>query len=267
MKKFTAPETWQVECLNNPAFSHLNDLFQLHQQQDWPSPQWLTSQVNRVCKQHYDTVFVADHELNFGDKYYEEIIYQNHQVPTRRNNWHDLFGALIWCLFPKTKALLNALHIAEIEQFGLKQRSKKRNALTLFDECGMVLAIDDEKWRTDLQAHQWQSVFYDNRAAWFSRIQPFVFGHANYEMMTNPFIGLTAKLLCIVVPPEFNKLSLAQQYQYLDNELVAWIDDGMLDDNSQLSPLPLLGIPTWHTQIQDLTFYQNTDYFRPKRRK
>ena len=86
-------------------------------------------------------------------------------------------------------------------------------------------------------------------------------------MMTNPFIGLTAKLLCIVVPPEFNTLSLAQQYQYLDEQLVAWINDGLLDDNSQLSPLPLLGIPTWHTQAQDLTFYQNTDYFRPKRRK
>ncbi|NKC18738.1 DUF3025 domain-containing protein [Pseudoalteromonas sp. S4498] len=266
MKKFTAPEAWQVACLHAEPFSHLNQLFDLKSQQDWPSPQWLSSHVNSISLQQYDTRFVADETIDFGDKYYEEIIFETHQVPTRSQNWHDLFGALIWCLFPKTKALLNALHIEEIAQFGLKQRSKKRNALTLFDECGLVLAIDDDKWRDAFKSHQWQNVFYDNRSEWQQNLKPFVFGHANYEMLTNPFIGLTGKLVCINVDAAFWQLSLSEQYRCLDDKLVALINDGLLEDNTKMSPIPLLGIPNWH-EPQDLEFYQNTDYFRPKRRK
>ncbi|MBQ4811146.1 hypothetical protein A7985_01335 [Pseudoalteromonas luteoviolacea] len=267
MKKFTAPEDWHSQLFSQGPFAHLQALRNLQAFTTWPSFEWLNAQL---CHQNSDgqqIVFTPNALLENETRYYEEIIAQTGRVPTREENWHDFFGAMIWCLFPKTKSLLNRLHIEEIQQHGLKQRSRKRNALTLFDECGLVLAIPDIKWREKLRAHQWTEVFFEHRALWHHELRPFVFGHANYEMLTNPFIGLTGKLLCIVVEASFYALPLAAQYRYLDSQLVKMIqEENVLDDNKHMSPLPLLGIPNWHFDDQNEAFYANQDYFRPKRR-
>ncbi|CAM5212301.1 hypothetical protein ALON55S_02729 [Alishewanella longhuensis] len=89
--------------------------------------------------------------------------------PTRAENWHDFFGALIWCLFPKTKALLNQLHMAEIAEHGQQQRSKLRNKLTLLDECGVLVCLEPEQLAHAelLRQHQWQQSFVTKRSDWW----------------------------------------------------------------------------------------------------
>ncbi|KZN30769.1 hypothetical protein N474_23900 [Pseudoalteromonas luteoviolacea CPMOR-2] len=267
MKKFTAPENWHSHLFNDAPFGHLQALFNLQRFATWPSFDWLNSQLSHSNSAGKKIVFTPNALLENETRYYEEIIAQTGQVPTREDNWHDFFGAMIWCLFPKTKSLLNQLHTEEIKLHGLKQRSRKRNALTLFDECGLVLAIPQLQWRDKLREHKWTEVFYEHRNLWHNSLIPFVFGHANYEMLTNPFIGLTGKLLCIVVEEPFYDLPLTKQYAYLDNKLVQLIQEqNVLDDNTKMSPLPLLGIPQWHSDSQNEAFYANQDYFRPKRR-
>ncbi|WP_440055945.1 DUF3025 domain-containing protein [Pseudoalteromonas sp. T1lg65] len=266
MKKFNAPEQWDPSLLTTAPFSHLSELFNICQFSQWPSFSWLNDQANKFSTQTYLTHFIPDGACEDG-RYYEQIIFETHNIPTREQNWHDFFGAMIWCLFPKTKALLNALHMQEINQHGLLERTKMRNALTLFDECGLVLAITDKQWQSALRNHQWKAVFYQHADCWQDQLKPFIFGHANYEMLTRPFIGLTAKVVCVVVGDAFMQNSLEKQYQELDSKLVTLIKNGLLDDNTQMSPLPLLGIPGWYEGVQDDSFYSNTDYFRPKRRK
>ncbi|MCF2857130.1 DUF3025 domain-containing protein [Pseudoalteromonas sp. SMS1] len=267
MKKFTAPENWHSHLFAQAPFFHLQTLFNLQRMTAWPSFEWLNAQLSHNNSAGKKVVFTPNATLEHETRYYEEIIAQTGQVPTREENWHDFFGAMIWCLFPQTKSLLNQLHIEEIKLHGLKQRSRKRNALTLFDECGLVLAIPEAKWRDKLRDHQWTEVFFEHRSLWHTTIQPFVFGHANYEMLTNPFIGLTGKLLCVEVEAPFYDLSLAAQYAYLDAQLVTLIQEkNVLDDNKQMSPVPLLGIPHWHSDTQNEAFYADQDYFRPKRR-
>ncbi|NOU49237.1 DUF3025 domain-containing protein [Pseudoalteromonas sp. JBTF-M23] len=267
MKKFTPPEKFEPHRLAGGAFAHLNQIFKLNEQTDWPSFNWLNSLVDTQNHQAKPIEFVSDAELQDETRYYEQIIYETGQVPTREQNWHDLFGAMIWSLFPKSKSLLNKRHIDEINEHGLKRRSKHRNALTLFDECGVIIAMTDEAFSLKLKAHQWQDVFVDSRTRWGHDIKPFIFGHANYEMLTKPFIGLTGKVLCVVVDECFFSLDLTNQYDALDACLVDMIqNEGVLDDNSALSPLPLLGVPTWCDDNQDPEYYNNTDYFRPKRR-
>ncbi|KNC67525.1 DUF3025 domain-containing protein [Pseudoalteromonas ardens] len=264
MNKFTAPEHWHADLFNQAPFEHLEELFALSHHSDWPSFTWLNEQKDST--QSRDIVFTPNSELESETLYYEEIIAHTHRIPTRENNWHDFFGALIWCLFPQTKSLLNRLHMQEIAEHGLKQRSKKRNALTLFDECGVVLAIPDLSWQSALRAHQWQEIFYEYGAMWHHNLLPFTFGHANYEMLTKPFIGLTGKVVCVEVDEAFYHLPLQLQYRHLDQKLVNMIEhQGLLDNNQQMSPLPLLGIPQWYQGQQDLAFYSDTDYFRPKR--
>ncbi|MBQ4863565.1 DUF3025 domain-containing protein [Pseudoalteromonas sp. MMG013] len=267
MKKFTPSEHYEPQLLRGGAFAHLNTLFGLGNQSGWPDFPWLNGLAYLKNSNGQQVSFVPDSQFQEETRYYEQIIYETGHIPTREQNWHDLFGALIWCLFPKTKSLLNKSHIDDIDQYGLKQRSKHRNALTLFDECGVVMAITDEQIKTDLRAHNWHSVFVSKRTQWGKAIQPFIFGHANYEMLTQPFIGLTGKVLCIVVETSFSTLTLQQQYAYLDDILYTRIAyEGILKDNSQMSPLPLLGIPGWCEENEDAKFYDNTDYFRAKRR-
>ncbi len=267
MKRFTPYEQWHPQLVSGGAFEHLNLLFNLNLQSDWPKCDWFSPFLTAVNENNRPIVFKDDALFTEEERYYEQIIFETGCVPTRQQNWHDLFGGLIWCLFPKTKALLNKRHVDEINVHGTKQRGKHRNALTLFDECGVILAVTDSQWPTILREHQWHSAFVDMRAQWGQSINAYIFGHANYEMLTKPYIGLTGKAFFVKVPDDTFCKDLAEQYAYLDTVLYEMIaKHDCLCDNSLLSPLPLLGVPGWYDENQNVEFYSNTDYFRPKRR-
>lgn len=262
--RFTPPADWDTSLLlGTPIFKDLCQSFSIGQLALWPDITWLNQyQIQSGVS------FVDNDALSADGRYYEEYIYATAQVPTRKDNWHDFFGALIWCLFPQTKSLLNKLHMAEIAQHGLKQRSKLRNKLTLFDECGVVICLEPDAidHAELLRAHQWQQSFVSKRADWWQSIRPMIFGHAMYEMATAPFIGLTAKTLFIKVPQGFSQWPLTAAYSFIDAKLHEQIaNEAVLLDNQQLTPLPLLGVPGWYNDNETASFYHNTDYFRPRR--
>src|SRR2546430_1684934 len=71
---------------------------------------------------------------------YEVRIFETGEVQTRPGSWHDLFNALVWLTFAKTKAVLNRHHYDEIQaRRGERLRGTARDVLTLFDE-GRILA-------------------------------------------------------------------------------------------------------------------------------
>lgn len=263
--RFSAPEDWSASYLTaNPVFQDLCAQFPLQQYTRWPEVANLNAWRNVP-----DYAFVDNALLAADGRYYEEFIFAQKQIPTRAANWHDLFGALIWILFPKTKALLNQLHMAEIAQHGQKQRSPLRNKLTLLDECGILVALEPAALAHAplLREHQWQSSFWQQRTAWGQYIRPVVFGHAIYEMATQPFIGLTAKSWFIEVPTGFSQWPLTDAYTFLDEKLAGQIaNTAALLDNQQLTPLPVLGIPGWYEANEQQLFYTNTEYFRPRRK-
>jgi hypothetical protein len=256
-------------CQNTGFFAHLQALFGFADWTEFPSTSRLNELLPKDCKTQSGQLvnFVPqDDSFDFAGRAYESIIYQSGTIPTRPSSWHDLFGAMIWCLFPKTKALLNQLHHQSIESFGVKTRTKTRNAITLLDECGVVMAVSDLELITQLREHQWHEAFVKKRESWGKTITPFMFGHANYEMLTKPYIGLTGKILFVTVEPVFFELSLSAQYQQLDQQLTELISkQQLLADNRYLSPLPLLGVPGWYRANHDVAFYDNKQYFRDKR--
>lgn len=264
--RFQPPTNWQAELFqSNPIFADLQQLFQPSRCRDWPTPDWLNQQRTDTSYE-----FVANALLERDGRYYEDYIYASQQIPTRAENWHDFFGGLIWCLFPRTKALLNQLHIQEIERAGHSPRTPLRNKITLLDECGVLIAYTPAQRSLvqQLQQHQWTDAFWQQRALWWQQVRPVVFGHAIYEMATQPFIGLTAKCWFIEVPDEFFKAPLKAAYTFLDDKLQQQIaKPKTLLNNEQLTPLPLLGVPGWYQDNQQSDFYHNSDYFRPKRKK
>lgn len=249
---------WQPKKLQSACFLDLEQLFSLSHYQQWPCltdiNQWVASEL---C-------FIDNRDFNSG-LYYEQHIHQYQQVPTRLQHWHDFFNAIIWALFPKTKAYLNGLHVKDIAQHGLSPRTPQRNRATQFDECGVVIAYSDDSIPQHLLQHQWQQAFVKQRHHWSNKIQAFMFGHANYEMLIDPYIGMTGKWLGVKVPDTFWQTSKQQQYAHLDKQLsLALQQQCLFAQPGKLPPLPLLGVPAWHQKQQDTTFYNNKNYFRAK---
>lgn len=257
----------------------------------FPTPELLNQLTTQYHKQWQGPQFKGQSQFSDDDKrYYETIISEDKVVPTREGSWHDLFNALVWLQFPKTKSLLNTLHIHDINEHGVNPRTARRNRITHFDECGVVLAIEEpnravpnhvvfegdreslhpgfdslEAFLQKLAAHEWEQTFLTHRGRWHAEVTPFIFGHANLEMMLNPFIGLTGKWLAVSVPYGFRNLGRWQQRLVLDDAIVARVEAlDYFQSAPLLKPLPLLGVPLWHSQ-QDAAFYQNKDYFRPLR--
>ncbi len=262
--RFLAPAKWSAHYLTqSPIFADLCQRFPLARLATWPNLTELNAWQGGA-----QVHFVDNECLTRDGRYYEDFIYATKQVPTRLANWHDLFGALIWCLFPKTKAVINQLHVTQMAIHGQKTRSPLRHKLTLLDECGLIIAFEPQAaehvdW---LRQHQWQQSFWQHRADWQQTLRPVIFGHALYEMATQPFIGLTAKSWFLPVPAGFSQWALTDAYTFLDEMLSQQIANSqLLLNNEQLTPLPLLGVPGWYPANTAEDFYRNTAYFRPRR--
>jgi len=80
---------------------------------------------------------------------YDGSIAARGEVPTRETDWHDLFNALVFASFPRSKRALHARQFAQLRQRvteGARRlpgtRSREQDALTLFDEGGTFIAGD-----------------------------------------------------------------------------------------------------------------------------
>jgi hypothetical protein len=201
---------------------------------------------------------------------YEARIFARGEVPTRAGDWHDFFNALAWCAWPRTKAACNRLHLAELHAraaAGLPGRGPRRDALTQFDECGIVVVSADADIPVLLAAHEWEEALWNSRARLLQTTRFLVFGHGTWDQLRAPFVGLCAKALFRMVAPAWLALpaahALADTDAWLADHLTANIDT--LTPRS-LSPLPLLGIPGVTPDSECAAYYRDTRQFRPRRR-
>ena len=115
---------------------------------------------------------------------YEQHIDATGEVPTRPDDWHDFFNALAWCVWPRSKAACNALHLAEQsarEAAGLAGRGSRRDALTQFDECGILVVSADPEVSALLAAHAWEVAFWQRRDRLLATTRFLVFGHGSWD--------------------------------------------------------------------------------------
>ena len=191
-----------------------------------------------------------------GAAAYEAHIAATGRVPTRENA-HDLFNALVWLAFPLTKAALNARQAAEIARDGVRsRRGAVRDAATLIDESGLLLAADESACAA-LMRLDWNFLFGARRARWGSDWMPFVFGHALIEKLLVPYKGLTAAVVC---------LPLAGASAARADEAAAQWVRGVALAPSLLGHLPVLGIPGWWPANDAPDFYADRGVFRVARK-
>ena len=172
---------------------------------------------------------------------YEQHVAATGRVPTR-DNAHDLFNGLVWLRCLGFKATLNAAHIAA-PPAPAGRRGSLRDALTLLDESGLLLA-GPAPLRRALQAQDWTALFVTHRPLW-REARLLVVGHALLEKLLAPRKPLCARVL--------------------------WVDDieapvlPAMPAPADLPPLPVLGIPGWWAPNASRAFYADDQVFRPKR--
>ena len=195
---------------------------------------------------------------------YEARIWTNGQVATRPGNWHDFFNALVWCTYPRTKAMLNQRH-ADERSTPAAGRGRARDALTHFDECGAVVAVSDPSLVQLLRGFRWRELFWERRADLRRALRCFVFGHATYEQLLRPFRGLTAKAILYEVTADWLRQPLSAQLADIDRRLSGELAVGRHCDARALQPLPLLGLPGVTADSEDPGYYDDQWQFRPGR--
>jgi hypothetical protein len=240
---------------NCPWHSHLREFLPTL---DAPDPlialNALAAQRGIATASGHPLRFVAPGDA--GTTAYEAHIHATGRVPTR-DNAHDAFNALTWLAFPRAKAALNARQAAEIAGAGIgNRRGPVRDAATLIDESGLLVATDDADVFRALHAHDWAALFTRDRARWGGSIRCVVFGHALLEKLTQPF-----KAICAAVVPLPFCASLAEM------DAAAARVVARADLAPRLLPhLPVLGIPGWWAANEVPQFYDEAAVFRPARR-
>ena len=260
---------WAAACdrLHAPIYAPLASAIGRLPANRWPTHDELTQAAEDVVTSRGNRVrFVAPREhTNHERRYYELRIAETGEVETRPENWHDLFNALAWITYPRSKATINAQHAAILDEQGeseAKHRGPQRDALTLFDEGGVAVISSDPALFRLIVDFEWKTLFWDRRAELERHMRFLAFGHALFEQALGPYLGMVAKTVFIEVDalPVDSALTAV-----VDRALVTHFKDrSRFPSPKAMAPMPVLGVPGWHPETSTEAFYDDRNHFRSK---
>ncbi|HEX6831894.1 MAG TPA: DUF3025 domain-containing protein [Rudaea sp.] len=258
--RFIAPAREDVDpvVFTRPPLSDWCDFRDLLCGSDWPDVAALNERVSGPAPR-----FVTQTPALLADGlHYEQRIAERGEIATRERNWHDLLNALVWLRFPALKAALNARQMAGIAAVGPKRRTRAQQALTHFDEAGVIALVRDPVLLPLWDAHDWHGLFWRESQAWRDgRIEAIVFGHALLEHALIAGQLIVGKTIAVYAPQNPN----VDNAHIIDHVASALRRGELLDDPQELRPLPLSGIPGWHPDTATESFYRTAPCFRPLR--
>ena len=255
-----------------PGFAAVRDPLEELNSAMWPSRAVLNQIADQRSLKNFRGIplkFIAPDGDETIPLHYETRIAETGEILTREN-WHDFFNVLQWLSFPQAKAAISemhsrllAMHVGEV-----KTRSIPRDVLTLFDEGGVIVASSDNTLLDLIRHFQWRTLFVERREEVMRNMHFYLVGHSLLEKMLDPFIGITAKALLVLVDGKFHTLAKPAQIVALDTMAREWLmNTGNLTSTRNLQPLPILGIPNWDARNASPAFYDDTHYFRSGRTK
>ncbi len=181
-------------------------------------------------------------------------------VRLREGSWHDAFNATAWLAFPRTKAALNAVHVAAgvvaaggavaasvaaktAAAPGANARTRARDAATLLDESGILVACADARIVGAWREHRWRDAFGD-AATLGASLAAWVIGHGVLDKLRAPFPALTAKALVLPMAPSTLPVDAEARRAVADRCAADWIAArGAAFAPADLIPLPLAALP------------------------
>ena len=252
-RRFIAPLRDQVDAarFRHPLFEGYGEYLDLLTAAHWPEIDVLNARMPASAPR-----FVAQDAVLLADGLHYEARIAQGRIATRTENWHDLFNALVWMRHPGIKHALNRQQCRHVDRIGTRERSPAQQALTQFDESGVIVQVRDASLLELWDRHDWMALFVANADRWRNGDIAFaaVVGHALMEQMLVPGRLLVGKCL-VVVGEAVDAVARVAESISVGTSLAA---------SAELRPLPLAGIPGWHAG-QSAAFYAQEDYFRPLR--
>jgi len=255
------------ERLRAPMYAPLAPILARLPRDRWPSHADLTAAASGWSTAHgMPLKFVAPREhADTERRYYELHIARTGEVETRPENWHDLFNALAWLTYPRSKAAINAQHAAILDERGdaeAKRRGSERDALTLFDEGGVAVVSSDPEFFDCIREFEWKRMFWERRDELSRHVRFLAFGHALFEKALEPHLGMVAKTVFLPVDALPDDAGLVAS---VDRALTTHFKDrSRFPDPKSMAPMPVLGIPGWHAGTSLEMFYDDRKHFRAK---
>ena len=240
-------------------FRHFND--------GWPK----LKDYQHLLDELSEPILTQDGKPGHFQDHYAPRIYLTGEIQTRTENWHDFFQFLTWFMFPKTKAVINAIHIPAAQsridkETDLGRRSPIENMLSLFDEGGAVILCSDNSLLDLIREFKWKELFWLRREELQSKLKLVTFGHALYEKGLSPYVGMTANCILFNVEETLLNKSNNDQLDWIDLQLSSIFSEGEIyKQPKDLTPFPLLGLPGWDVDNDSESYYDNVNYFRPGR--
>jgi hypothetical protein len=221
---------------------------------------------------------------------YEPGIFETGQVPCRTvaggyslvQERHDFYNAVVWLMFPKSKArlnqlsmqALNALKSGESKQVDqttgnhiniVTRRGPLRDAITVFDENALLLLCSDSKLMDQLANRQWHELLVVQRLQWqcAETIVPVCFGHALLQKLETPYKAITGHSFVLSMTAE-QVIASRNDAGLIDALLCEQLTKEVLITKPFL-PLPVLGIPGWSYENQNPNFYNDPQVFRKQK--
>jgi len=229
------------------------------------------------------------------DENYQARLFLKGELLTRDGHPHDAFNALCHMTYPRTKATLNARQFWALDERATTlpwsaaeggRRTTEQDALTHFDEGGIIVACSCPHLLTLLREKRWKELFVENRARLLSRegretaaardttgsacatraMEFFVFGHAIFEVVLGGHPTPHASGIFVSVDADFFNLPLVERLAQVDSLADAALQDvHALRAPADFVPVPVLGVPGYHGANAQASYYDNACYFRPAR--
>jgi hypothetical protein len=164
-------------------------------------------------------------------------------------------------VFPRTKAALNARHVADGASARPNGRSSARDAATLVDESGVVLACADDELVALLRARAWRPLFVDRRDDVRRAMLPFVVGHGLLVKLLRPYRAATAHALIVRVADTVVAGGSAGAAAAVDAAAAAAVAEAALTP-AQFAPVPVAAFPGWDSEGLGERLFDDRSVFR-----
>jgi Protein of unknown function (DUF3025) len=209
--------------------------------------------------------FVAAPAARPSAQDYERRIAERGEILTRPDNLHDACNALVWLAFPRTKAALTAIHVAAPRAGSGNRRDRSRDAATLLDESGMLVACADTSLVGLWTAHRWREAFRDRRDDVVASMRAVAIGHGLLAKLVAPFPAITAKVLVLPLAPAALPEGTAALVAALDAAAAAEVGArGAALAPADLLPLPVAALPGWDCEGRGAELFDDAAVFRPR---
>jgi hypothetical protein len=191
---------------------------------------------------------------------YEQRVADRGEIALRENSMHDTFNALCWLALPQTKAALNAVHVQQGVAATPNGRDRRRDAATLLDESGLLVACSAPELVALLRARAWRALFWDRRDEVAARMHPIAVGHGLCAQCASgrPHRGLTAHTLVIDLPAASGGGTVAR----IDAAGAARVARADFAPEILL-PLPIAALPGWDREALGARLFDDLSVFRP----